>query len=203
VALTGGIACGKSLVAKYLNEQGVETIDADDIVHELMPDPVERRRLAAEVFADPAKRKALEARIHPRVKARIESFLTSDEDAASPMASRSSDNPTASLHLHLSPSPSSHRLRLAIIPLLFETQWDSDYDIICCVASGRETQVSRMMTTRGYTREEAEARLAAQLPVAEKAAKSHYVIENDGSAEELKIKVAQFVCWLKERESRE
>ena len=55
IALTGGIACGKSLVARYLNELGVETIDADDVVHELIPDPVERRRIAAEVFADPEK----------------------------------------------------------------------------------------------------------------------------------------------------
>ena len=55
-----------------------------------------------------------------------------------------------------------------------------------------------MMTTRGYTREEAEARLAAQMPVEEKAAKSHYVIENDGSAAELKSKVVEFVDWLKE-----
>ena len=53
-----------------------------------------------------------------------------------------------------------------------------------------------MMTTRGYTREEAEARLAAQMSVDEKAAKSHYVIDNDGSAEELKLKVAEFVGWL-------
>ena len=57
-----------------------------------------------------------------------------------------------------------------------------------------------MMETRGYTREEAEARLAAQLPVEEKAAKSHYVIDNNGSAEELKSKVAEFVNWLRERE---
>ena len=75
IALTGGIACGKSLVAKYLNQLGVETIDADDVVHELIPDPAERKRIAAEVFADPEKRKALEARIHPLVKRRIEEFL--------------------------------------------------------------------------------------------------------------------------------
>ena len=56
-----------------------------------------------------------------------------------------------------------------------------------------------MMTTRGYTREEAEARLAAQMPVEEKAAKSHYVIDNDGSPEELKAKVRGFVEWLKSR----
>ena len=172
IALTGGIACGKSLVAKFLNEFGVETIDADDIVHELIPDPEERRRLAAEVFGTEAKRRALEAKIHPLVKERIKGFL---EDFKSKV------------------------LRVARIPLLFETHWDSDYDIICCVSSSRSAQVARMTATRGYTREEAEARLAAQLPVEEKAAKSHYVIENNGSAEELKSKVAQFVDWLKEK----
>ncbi|MGN0833841.1 MAG: dephospho-CoA kinase [Kiritimatiellia bacterium] len=172
IALTGGIACGKSLVAKFLHEAGVETIDADDIVHELIPDPAERRRLAAEVFADAAKRQALEARLHPLVKARIDAFLA----AAAPSA-----------------------LRLAVVPLLFETRWDADYDIICCVSSDEEAQLSRMMTMRGYTRAEAEARMAAQMPVREKAAQSHYVIENNGSGEELKSKVAAFVSWLKER----
>ena len=171
IALTGGIACGKSLVAKFLNELGVETIDADDIVHELIPDPAERRRIAAEVFGNEAKRKELEAKIHPQVKAKIETFLCS-------------------------PSPfTSHRI--AVIPLLFETHWDADYDIICCVRSARATQVARMMETRGYTREEAEDRLAAQMPVEEKAAKSHYVIENNGTSDELKSEVAKFVGWLK------
>ena len=173
IALTGGIACGKSLVAKFLNELGVETIDADDIVHELIPDPAERKRIAAEVFGNEAKRKELEARLHPLVKERIAAFLSSSS---------------------LIPHPSS--LRLAIIPLLFETHWDEDYDIICCIRSARATQVARMMETRGYTREEAEARLAAQMPVEEKAAKSHYVIDNNGSAEELKSEVKKFISWL-------
>ena len=56
-----------------------------------------------------------------------------------------------------------------------------------------------MMETRGYSREEAEARLAAQMPVEEKAAKSHYVIENNGTSDELKFKVAEFINWLKEK----
>ncbi|MBR2714303.1 MAG: dephospho-CoA kinase [Kiritimatiellae bacterium] len=172
IALTGGIACGKSLVAKFLNELGVETIDADDIVHELIPDPAERRRIAAEVFGNEAKRKELEAKIHPQVKARIEAFLCSP----SPLAF------------------TSHRI--AVIPLLFEAHWDADYDIICCVRSARATQVARMMEMRGYTREEAEARLAAQMSVEEKAAKSHYVIENNGTSDELKSEVAKFVSWL-------
>ena len=180
IALTGGIACGKSLVAKFLNELGVETIDADDIVHELMPDPEERRRIAAEVFGDAKKRRELEARIHPVVKERIEAFLDFRPETGDGGASRLKSNV----------------LRVAIIPLLFETHWDADYDIICCVRSERDLQISRMMTTRGYTREEAEARLAAQMPVEEKAEKSHYVIENNGTADELKFKVAEFVGWL-------
>ena len=181
IALTGGIACGKSLVAKYLNEFGVETIDADDVVHELIPDPAERKRLAAEVFGNEAKRKELEAKIHPLVKARIERWL---ED----FRRKTEDGDVLCLK--------SKVLRIAIIPLLFETHWDSDYDIICCVKSERDLQVSRMMTTRGYTRDEAEARLKAQMPVEEKAAKSHYVIDNNGSVEELKSEVKKFISWL-------
>ena len=176
IALTGGIACGKSLVTKYLNEFGVETIDADDVVHGLIPDPAERKRIAAEVFADPEKRRALEARLHPLVRQKIDEFLSSPSPAPSPL--------------------SSTPFRIAIIPLLFETHWDSNYDIICCVSSSRENQIDRMLTTRGYSLEEAEARLAAQMPVEEKAARSHYVINNNGSADELKLEVEKFLNWL-------
>ena len=172
IALTGGIACGKSLVARYLNELGVETIDADDIVHELIPDPAERKRIAAEVFADPEKRRALEARIHPLVKKRIDEFFT-------PSTAR---------------SPSS--ICIAVVPLLFETHWDRDYDIICAVVSGPEAQISRMTANRGYSRGEAEGRMAAQIPVSEKAARSHYVIRNDGSEQDLRVEVEKFVRWL-------
>jgi len=207
IALTGGIACGKSLVAKYLNESGVETIDADDVVHELLPDPAERKRIAAEVFADSEKRKALESKLHPQVKERINAFLKEEEGQRSKVkgleeGQRSKvKGQTEEFNHHCLTSdlgPLTSSLRIAIIPLLFETHWDAEYDIIVCVASDSETQIQRMMTTRGYTCEEAEARLAAQMPVEEKAAKSHYVIENNGSAEELKLKVARFVDWLKE-----
>jgi len=190
IALTGGIACGKSLVAKFLNELGVETLDADDVVHELIPAD-ERKRLAAKVFSDPAARKALEARIHPIVRERIESW---EKVKVKGEGEQRRDNDSA-VHLSSSPSP----LRVAVIPLLFEVHWEKDFDILLCVTSKRETQVARMMTARGYSREEAEARLAAQLPVEEKAAKSHYAIENDGSPDELRAKVAAMVEWLKER----
>ena len=194
IALTGGIACGKSLVSKYLNELGVETIDADDIVHELIPDE-ERRRLAKIVFNDEKARRELEAKIHPIVKARIRGW----QDARRETRDASHQDVR---HETLDITSSVSRLtslRVAVAPLLFEARWDSEYDIICCVSSERATQVDRMMTTRGYSREEAEARLAAQMPVGEKAAKSHYVIENNGSQEDLRENVRRFVDWLKER----
>ena len=190
IALTGGIACGKSLVARFLNELGIETIDADDIVHELIPDPAERRRIAAEVFADPEKRRALESRIHPLVKARLNDLLSFQSNTSNTSPIKQSNNQT----IKQSNNPI---IRLAIIPLLFEVQWDAEYDIICCVRSTRAVQIARMVETRGYTREEAEARLAAQLPVEEKAAKSHYVIDNDGTTAALRVRVGEFATWLK------
>lgn len=204
IALTGGIACGKSLLSQFLNELGVETLDADDVVHEIMPDPAERRRIAAEVFADPAKRKELEAKIHPIVKERIDEWLENGTGGTSGTsgtgASPSSHTGPASPHAKNSYNPSicqSVNLKIAVIPLLFEVHWEKNFDIISCVVSKRESQIDRMVTTRLMTRAEAEARLAAQLPVEEKAKRSHYVIHNDGSPEELKAKAKAFVDWLR------
>lgn len=168
ICLTGGIACGKSLLSRFLNELGVDTLDADDIVHELIPAD-ERRRLAAVVFSDPSARRELESRIHPLVKDRLRRYLSEPTD----------------------------KIRMAVVPLLFEVHWDTEFDIICCVKSSRSMQIERMMKTRGYSREEAEGRLSAQMDVEEKAARSHYVIENDGTAEDLKRKAEEFVSWLK------
>lgn len=170
IALTGGIACGKSLVAKMMNEMGVKTIDADDIVHEILPDPEIRKRLAAEVFADPEKRRALEAKLHPLVREKINEFLSGVPRTSPPTISR-----------------------VAIIPLLFETGWDKDYDIIIALVSDREKQIERMMTTRGYTREEAESRINAQMDVQEKAKRSTYVIYNNGSIEDLRNSVERII----------
>ena len=186
IALTGGIACGKSLLANYLNELGVETLDADDIVHELIPE-AERRRMADEVFRDPAKRKELEQRIHPLVRARLAAFSNGERGtaAAKAMAGESGNG--------------ERKIRIEIIPLLFECHWEADYDIILCVSSPRSLQVERMTSRRGYTEEQAESRIAAQLPVEEKAARSDYVIVNGGSAENLMEEAKKLVAWLKGR----
>lgn len=176
IAITGGIACGKSLFAEHLRRLGVETLDADDIVHGLVPDE-ERRRLAKIAFRDASVRAELERRLHPAVEKRF------DEWFAEPRTRRDGGDV----------------LRAAIIPLLFEVHWEKKYDIICAVICEKEKQIERMMERRGLTRGEAEARLAAQLPVEVKAAKSHYVIRNDSTPQNLEQEAAKFVAWLKDK----
>ena len=177
IALTGGIACGKSLAAKMLNDLGVETLDADDVVHELLPDPAERRRIAAEVFADPAKRRTLERELHPQVRARLFAWLDEPRAAAAPP-------------------------RVAVIPLLYEAGWEGDFDLVGCVVSAREAQLKRMTAARGYSREEALARIAAQLPVEDKAARADFVIRNDGSVDDLRAGVSAFAETIREFNTR-
>ena len=210
IALTGGIACGKSLVAKFFEELGVQTLDADDVVHELeapggaavsaivsrfgqsalAPDGgIDRSRLAELVFAGGARssatvaRRDLEAILHPLVRQRLLDFAST------------------AFHGDLQPPTTNYQLpttnfRLSIIPLLFESHFESDYDTILCVSSTEDRQIDRMMRTRGYTRAQAEARLAAQMPVAEKAARADWTIQNNSTEEELKAEVQRCVAWL-------
>ncbi|MBQ6011210.1 MAG: dephospho-CoA kinase [Kiritimatiellae bacterium] len=192
IALTGGIACGKSLFAKFLMELGIHVLDADDVVHELeapggaavpviaarfgkeILDPdggVDRAALAARVFSDPAARADLESILFPLVRSR--------------MAGGSGVSPL--------------QITIHIIPLLFESHWEKDYDIILCIASPVDLQIARMMTSRGYSRAHAEARLAAQWPVSEKAARCHYTVMNDSTPEHLRDEAKRLVAWLKEQ----
>ena len=179
-----------------MNELGVETLDADELGHDLLPDPEERRRIAAEVFSDPEKRRALEAKIHPLVKEKIDTWLSLSPSGSGAQPQFSNSDPSAPLRL----CAGKKGIKIAIIPLLFEAHWEKNFDIICCVVSSREKQIERMTTTRGMTCAEAEARLAAQLPVEEKAKRSHYVIRNDGTAEELKAQAVAFLKFVTQKQ---
>ena len=200
IALTGGIACGKSTLAKFLRELGIRLLDADDVVHELeapggaavpaiaarfgagvlaADGSVDRPKLAGIVFADAAARRDLEAILFPLVRSRLRAFTSEAARRGRP--------------------PSTAPLYIAIIPLLFESHWEGDYDIILAITSPLECQIHRMMRTRGYSRVQAEARLAAQMPVAEKAARADFVVVNDSTHEHLKDEARRLVAWLKER----
>ena len=209
IALTGGIACGKSLFAKFLRELGIQVIDADDVVHELeapggaavfaiatrfgqeviAPDGgVDRAALADRVFKDASARADLEAILFPLVRSRLREATRDKLPRNTPSVRRSG-----------TPAASPPQITIHIIPLLFESHWESDYDILLCIASPVDLQIARMMTSRGYSRAHAEARLAAQWPVAEKAARCHYTVMNDSTPEHLRDEAQRLVVWLKER----
>jgi dephospho-CoA kinase len=179
VAITGGIACGKSLFAQHLKDLGVEVLDADDVVHVLQgpggeavepirqrfgdqvitPDgSVDRRVLGALIFRDAEARRALNQIVHPLVRLKIKSWLA---------------------------KPGGSVLKTVIIPLLFEVGWEKDWDLIICVTSDTQTQIDRLMRFRGLSAEQARQRLDSQMPIAEKAARAHLTVNNNAGEEEL------------------
>ncbi len=221
IALTGGIACGKSTLAKFLRELGICLLDADDVVHELeapggvavpaivqrfgsgvlSPDgAINRPALADVVFSDDAARRDLEAILFPLVRKRLNEFALSDAQCA--RTARSAVPTKCAQPGRVGTPcrpPTDHQFRISIIPLLFESHWECDYDTIIAVVSPVEEQINRMMLTRGYSREQAKARLAAQLPIAEKARRADYVVVNDSTPEHLRDKARRLLAWLKER----
>lgn len=180
IGLSGGIASGKSTASEHLKRKGIPVIDADVLAREaldpgrpayrqvcrmfpevLRPDGlIDRERLAEVVFAEPTARRKLEKLIHPRVKLEIAKRVVW-------YWLRGYD-------------------RIVLdIPLLFETGlfgWMS-YTIV--VSACRETQIRRMQIRNGMSVDQAQARVAAQMPMALKCAKADVVIENEGTLEEL------------------
>jgi dephospho-CoA kinase len=179
VALTGGIATGKSHVRARFEHLGVPTIDADVLAREavapgtaglaavaerfgrnvLLPDgSLDRRALAKIVFPEPESRKALEAIVHPYVRRRTNEWFDGlDVDR--------------------------HRYAIADIPLLYEVNRHRDFDAVIVVACRPEAQLRRLRD-RSISEAEARQRLAAQLPLDDKIARADHVIRTDGSFEE-------------------
>jgi dephospho-CoA kinase len=168
VALTGGIATGKSYVLSRLKGRGISTIDADDLVHEalgpgtpttraiatqfgrafLKPDgSIDRTLLAARVFREPETRQQLEAIVHPVVYDAIRSWFDT------------LDRP----------------MGVASIPLLYETRRENDFDVVVVTVCPAEVQLQRLLD-RNMSEEEARQRIAAQMPAEEKAARGNFVI---------------------------
>lgn len=180
IALTGGIATGKSHVRAQFDKLGVPTIDADVLAkdavkpgspglaalisrfgHEML-DPsgaLDRHRLASVVFADPDARRDLERIIHPIVRQAIDAWFASLDASRHPFA-------------------------IADIPLLYETGRDRDFEAVIVTACDPATQIRRVMERDGASPDEARGRLAAQLSIDEKARRADYVIRTDGTFEE-------------------
>jgi dephospho-CoA kinase len=192
IALTGGIATGKSYVLDRLRERGVPGLDADDIVHGVMAagteattaiaarfggeilaadGSVNRAKLGPIVFADAAARRDLEAIVHPAVHRSITAAVRAFERLG------------------------GHSWAVVAIPLLFETGSATDYDRVIVTACAPALQLKRLIA-RGLTEEESRQRIAAQLPTEEKIARADFVIFTDGSFEETDRQIDAVVAAL-------
>jgi dephospho-CoA kinase len=181
IGLTGNIACGKSAVVEMLRKRGAFVIDADKVVHKLMEPggtiytpviehfgreilaetgepqpPIDRRKLGAIVFADPVQLRRLEEISHPRV--RVET-------------------------LRLIAQAEAKVIVIDAIKLL-ENGLDKAADAVWVVTCPPEIQLQRLMGRNNFSREEAELRIAAQPPQAEKVARANVVIDNGGTLAE-------------------
>ena len=181
VGLTGGIASGKSTVARMLVEKGAVLIDFDELTREveepdkpawreivrhfgeavLLPDRrIDRGKLGAIVFGDPVKRRLLNDIVHPAVFDEWRKRLTEIERR----------QPDAVV--------------LSDIPLLIEAGLEKMVDLVLLVYIPPDEQIRRLMARNGFSREEAERRVSAQMPIVQKIPRADRVIRNEGSIEE-------------------
>jgi dephospho-CoA kinase len=184
VGLTGGISTGKSTVSKYLIQNGVPVIDADEIAravvapgtngyryvrkefggaffedHDGAEGPLKRDKLNDLVFNDAQKRRKLNQLLHPEIlKALIWQLV-----------------------LHF---VKGHRFVVLDVPLLFETGMHRFMQKNVVVTCDFDVQISRLMSRDNWSKEEAERRISAQMPMGEKCAKANVVIDNNGSVED-------------------
>jgi dephospho-CoA kinase len=184
VGLTGGIASGKSSVAKLLRAAGAETIDADEVAREVVEPgttglaqiveafgeeilksdgSLSREKLAALIFADGNLRTKLESILHPLIRARTMQHI----------------------------SQSAKNIVVYQVPLLVEAKVDYPFDMIVTVEAGVENQLGRLMASRGLSLDEAKARIAAQATEEERIMASDYRIDTSGPKENLEAQVAK------------
>ena len=176
LGLTGGIGMGKSACADLLRARGIPVVDSDDLAREVVEPGqpalaevqrafgpgivstdgrLDREELARRVFADTAARRQLESILHPRIRqlwlAQIQQWRAAE-----------------------------HPLAVVVIPLLFETHAESDFDATLCVACSAATQRQRLLA-RHWPPEQMEQRIQAQLPPEKKIELANYVIWTEGA----------------------
>ncbi|HEX9724576.1 MAG TPA: dephospho-CoA kinase [Vicinamibacteria bacterium] len=177
VGLTGGIACGKTVVRRLLADRGAFTIDADAIVHQLMgagtdltrriadafgPDvlspeeAVDRTKLGRLVFSDPSERSKLNALVHPEVIREEKRLLREAEGKGVDVA-------------------------VVDAALMIEAGTYRDYDRLLVVHCPRALQLDRLAARDGLSRTEAARRVDAQMPVDEKKPYADFLIDTSGS----------------------
>ena len=191
VALTGGIATGKSYVLDQFRRRGIPVLDADSLAHGVMAPgteataaiaarfgaviaedgAVDRAKLGRIVFADAGARRDLEAIVHPAVYRAITAGLRAFERLG------------------------GSALAVVDVPLLYESGHATDFDRVIVTSSPIEVQLQRLLA-RGLTEDEARQRMAAQLPGAEKAARADFVVRTDGAYADTERQVDEILRGL-------
>lgn len=178
IGLTGGIASGKSTVAKLLAAHGAETIDADQVAREVVEvgstglssvvkefgtgilsdtGELNREKLGAIIFADPNRRLILESILHPLIKTRTTELIAESKKAVVVYA----------------------------VPLLVEAKLDYPFQMVITVEAGIENQVERLVKSRGFTVDQAKERIAAQASRQQREARADFVIDSSGTHDQL------------------
>jgi dephospho-CoA kinase len=188
VALTGSIGMGKSTVAAMFDRAGIPVFDADAEVRKLqgpggaLLGPIDARfpgvvsggllnrdTLGARVLGRPDELAALEAIVHPAVRAARDAFIAANEDAP---------------------------IIVFDIPLLFETGGEANADKVIVVSAPADVQRRRVLARPGMTAEKLDGILARQMPDAEKRARADFVVDTSGSLEETEAQVRAIIACL-------
>lgn len=199
IGVTGGIATGKSRVMQLLQKYGAVIFSADEAARAVLipsnavlaeiaetfgsdvlnPDgTLNRNRLGTVVFADIDARQRLNQITHPPILRLL----------CAQIAAARTDLPANSL--------------VAVeVPLLYETHLEDWFDCVLTVAASESVQMHRLMQRNGLSEEEARQRIAAQMPLAEKIRRSHFVLWNNGSEAELENNLKKFIFQQKEEVS--
>lgn len=191
VALTGGIASGKSTVAGVFERLGAEVIDSDQIAREVVESgtkgaaliadsfgkdfftdgELDRKKLAAVVFSDATKRTLLESILHPLIRESSNKLFESSDGIV-----------------------------IYQIPLLVESRSDYPFDAIITVEAEDQTRIQRLIETRSMTEQEAVVRISSQTDRASREEIADFVIDSDCSLVELEVQVNE--VWTRLEEMR-
>ena len=196
VALTGGIATGKSHILMLFSSRGIPTIDADQVAREVVEPKrdawfeirkrfgtrvcssdgtVDRAYLAALVFSDVGARHELQAIVHPHVRRRIDDWF------------------------HSLRTENLYSFGVAEIPLLFETKRETEFDWIVVTICEPNTQKKRLMARHALSADDAQKSIDAQLPISVKSERANAVIRTDGSFEDTERQFDATCNTLKQR----
>lgn len=192
IGLTGGIATGKSSVARFFRERGIPVIDADQLARDaVLPGSpaldqivslfgrnmltndgrLDRKRLGELVFSDLEKRRQLESILHPEIRRRAEDQISQAAEAG-------------------------HKRLIYMAPLLIEAGATGRVDTVWVVTASPEIQLERLMRRDGISREQAERLIDSQMPLSEKERCGSVVIDNSGT--EAQTRLALEAVWAKE-----